>query len=119
MSHAKLCLFLCSLDNFLLKIAIVFSFGNQISKWRSFEKELFLTYFKFVFLITRERHKKSFSTYPTYIGLHTRILLFLLTVFCLPNFAKLANLSYRPLWLLFSVTPSVYSFLRHFEAINK
>ena len=29
--------FLCSLDNFLQKNVIVFFFGNQISKWRSFE----------------------------------------------------------------------------------
>ena len=30
--------FLCSLDNLLRKNVIVFFFGNQISKWRSFEK---------------------------------------------------------------------------------
>ena len=30
--------FLCSLDNLLQKNIIVFFFGNQISKWRSFEK---------------------------------------------------------------------------------
>ena len=30
--------FLCSLDNWLQKNVIVFFFGNQISKWRSFEK---------------------------------------------------------------------------------
>ena len=30
--------FLCSLDNLLQKNAIVFFCGNQISKWRSFEK---------------------------------------------------------------------------------
>ena len=30
--------FLCSLDNLLQKNLIVFCFGNQISKWRSFEK---------------------------------------------------------------------------------
>ena len=29
---------LCSLDNLLQKNVIVFFFGNQISKWRSFEK---------------------------------------------------------------------------------
>ena len=34
----KLFSFLCSLDNFLPKNVIVFFFGNQISKWRSFEK---------------------------------------------------------------------------------
>ena len=30
--------FLCSLDNLLQKNVIVFFFGNQIAKWRSFEK---------------------------------------------------------------------------------
>ena len=30
--------FLCSLDTLLQKNVIVFFFGNQISKWRSFEK---------------------------------------------------------------------------------
>ena len=30
--------FLCSLDNLLQKNLIVLFFGNQISKWRSFEK---------------------------------------------------------------------------------
>ena len=47
--------FLCSLDNLLQKNVIVFFFGNQISKWRSFEKKrLFLTYFSH-FLVTREK----------------------------------------------------------------
>ena len=41
----KIVSFLYSLDNFR-KNVIVFFFGNQISKWRSFEKKgLFLTYF--------------------------------------------------------------------------
>ena len=33
--------FLCRLDNLLQKNVIVFFFGNQISKWRSFEKRAF------------------------------------------------------------------------------
>ena len=41
--------FLCSLDNLLKKNVIVFFFGNQISKWRSFEKraifDLLFTFF--------------------------------------------------------------------------
>ena len=36
--YAKLC-FLCSLDNLLQKNVIVLFFGNQILKWRSFEKK--------------------------------------------------------------------------------
>ena len=41
--------FLCSLDNLLQKSVIVLFFGNQISKWRSFEKraifDLLFTFF--------------------------------------------------------------------------
>ena len=39
--------FLCSLDNLLQKNVIVFFFGNQISKWRSFEKAIFDLLFTF------------------------------------------------------------------------
>ena len=31
--------FLCSLDNLFQKNVIILFFGNQISKWRSFEKK--------------------------------------------------------------------------------
>ena len=47
--------FLCSLDNFLLKIVIFFFFGNQISKWCSFEKKkAFLTYFSHFLVTTKQ-----------------------------------------------------------------
>ena len=52
--------FVCSLDDLLQKNVIIFFFQNQISKWRSFEKGLFLTYFSHV-LVTRESSKHSFS----------------------------------------------------------
>ena len=77
--------FLCNLDNLLQKNVIVFSFENQISKWRSFEKKTIFDLL-FTFLITRESYKNSFSTYFTHI--HTCILLTLLTFFCLTNFEK-------------------------------
>ena len=49
--------FLCSLDNLLQKnVIIVLFFGNHISKWRSFEKRVILTYFSH-FLVTRESYK--------------------------------------------------------------
>ena len=67
--------FLCSLDNLLQKNVIVFFFGNQISKWRSFEKGAIFDYFSH-FLITREKlYKNSFSTYLKHIYIH---------VFCSP-----------------------------------
>ena len=37
--------FVCSLDNLLQKKVIVFFFGNQISKWRSFETKKKRSYF--------------------------------------------------------------------------
>ena len=50
--------FLCSFDNLLQKNVIVLFFGNQISKWCSFEKKgLFLTYFSH-FLVIREELQK-------------------------------------------------------------
>ena len=53
----KILSFLCSLDNLLQKNVIVFFFGNQISKWRSYEKRAILTYFS-PFLVTREKLQK-------------------------------------------------------------
>ena len=83
--------FLCSLDNLLQKNVSVLFFGNQISKWRSFEKraifDLLFTFFKHQGKVI----KNSFSTYLTHI--YTRILLTLLTFFCLTNFEKNMNLS--------------------------
>ena len=67
--------FLCSLDDLLHKNVIVFFFGNQISKWRSFEKKgLFLTYFSH-FLVTKEKLQK-FLQHISHS--HTCILLILL-----------------------------------------
>ena len=49
--------FLCSSDNLLQKNVIVFFFGNQISKWRSFEKRAIFDLL-FTFLVTREKIQK-------------------------------------------------------------
>ena len=82
--------FLCSLDNLLQKNVIVLFFENQIWKWRSFEKWLFLTYFSH-FLVTREKLQKflqhiSHSYTYTYFA-HP------IDLFCLTNFEKNTNLS--------------------------
>ena len=53
--------FVCSSDDLHQKYVIVFFCGNQISKWRSFEKGAIFTYFLH-FLVTRESYKNSFST---------------------------------------------------------
>ena len=77
--------FLCSLDNLLQKNVILF-FGNQISKWRSFEKKkAFLTYFS-LFLVTREKLQKflqHISQSHTYTYFAHPI-----DFFCLTNFEK-------------------------------
>ena len=77
--------FLCILDNLLQKNVIVLFFGNQISKWRSFEKRAILTYFS-RFLVTREKLQKilqhiSHSLTYTYFA-HP------INSFCLTNFEK-------------------------------
>ena len=101
--------FLCSLDNLLQKNVIVLFFGNQISKWRSFEKKgLFLTYFSH-FLVTREKWQKflqhiSHSRTYTYFA-HP------IDFFCLTNFEKNMNLSdtvslWYESWCWFLFAPS-------------
>ena len=82
--------FLSSLDNLLQKNIIVLFFGNQISKWRSFEKGLFLPTFH-IFWSPGKSYKNFFSTYLKHI--HTRILLTLLTFFALTILKKNTNLS--------------------------
>ena len=82
----KMGTFLCSLDNLLPKNVIVLFFGNQISKWRSFEKGAI---FDLLFTFSSHQGKVTkipFSTYLTHI--HTRILLTLLTFFALPILKK-------------------------------
>ena len=80
--------FLCSLDNLLPKNVIVLFFGNQISKWRSFEKRAILTYFSH-FLVTREKLQKQHIFHShTYRYFAHRI-----DFFCLTNFGKNTNLS--------------------------
>ena len=106
--------FLCSLDNLLQKNVIVLFFGNQISKWRSFEKRaifyLLFTFFRHQGKVT----KNSFSTYLSHI--HTRILLTLLTFIALPIFKKIRIYQIR---FLFGMRSNVDSYSRHFGTINK
>ena len=70
----KIVSFLCSLDNFLLKNVIVFFFGNQISKWRSFEKRAI-----FDLLFTSISHQGKDTKMSSAHILHTCILLTPLT----------------------------------------
>ena len=83
--------FLCSLDDLLQKNVIVFFFGNQVSKWRSFAKraifDLLFTFFK-----PGKSYKNFFSTYHTHV--QTRILLTLLTFLALPIWKKYEFIRY-------------------------
>ena len=107
--------FLCSLDNLLQKNVIVLFYGNQISKWRSFEKKgLFLAYFSH-FLVTREKLQKflqhiSHSQTYTYFA-HP------IDLFCLTNFE--IKIRIYQIRFLFGMSPGVDSHSRHFGTINK
>ena len=104
--------FLCSLDNLLQKNVIVFFFGNQISKRRSYEKRAILTFFSHC-LVTRESYKNSFSTYLTHMY-------FAHPIAFLPfQFWKKKKYKYQ-VWFLFGVIPGVDSYSCHFgeQSIN-
>ena len=66
--------FSCSLDNLLPKNVIVLFFGNQISKWRSFEKRAI-----FDLLFTFFSHQGKVIKIPS-----THISLSYIHVFCSP-----------------------------------
>ena len=66
--------FLCSLDTLLQKNVIVFFFGNQISKWRSFEKRAI-----FDLLFTFFSHQGKVTKIPS-----AHISLAYIHVFCSP-----------------------------------
>ena len=105
--------FLCSLDNLLQKNVIVLFFGNQILKWRSFEKRAI-----FDLLFTFSSHQGKVTKIPS-----AHISLTYIHVFCSPywlscltNFEKIRICQVR---FLFGMSPGVDSYSRHFGTINK
>ena len=78
--------FLCSLDNSLQKNVIVFFFGNQISKWRLFEKraifDLLFTFFSHQGKVTKIPSAHISLTYMYTYFAHP------IDIFCLTNFLK-------------------------------
>ena len=113
--------FFCSLDNLLQKNVIVLFFGNQISKWRSFEKRaIFYLLFTFSSHSPGKSYKNSFSTYLTYI--HTRILLTLLTLFTLPILKKYEFIRYgfSLVWVLVLILiPAILEQLINNKMVSK
>ena len=91
---------MCSYDNLLQKNVIVFFFGNQISKWRSFEKRAIFDLL-FTFFSHQGKVEKSF-----------------VYLFCLTNFEKKKIQIYQ-VQFLFGMSPGVDSYSRHFGTINK
>ena len=91
-------------------------FGNQISKWRSFEKRDILTFFSH-FLVTREKLQKFLQhlfhshTY-TYFAHPIDFFFF----FALPILKKI---QINQIQLLFGMIPGVDSYSHHFGTINK
>ena len=103
--------FLCSLDNLLQKNVIVFFFGNQISKWRSFEKRAI-----FDLLFTFFSHQGKVTKIPS-----AHISLTYIHVFCSPYwpFLPYQFLRIYQIRFLFGMSPVVDSYSRHFGTINK
>ena len=77
--------FLCSLDNLLQKNVIVLFFGNQISKWRSFEKRAI-----FDLLFTSFSHLGKLQKFLQHISHSHKYTYFAhpIDLFCLTNFEK-------------------------------
>ena len=105
--------FLCSLDNLLQKNVIVLFFGNQMSKWCSFEKRAIFDLL-FTFFSHQGKVTKIPSAHVTHI--HTPILLTLLNFFALPILKKIQINQIR---FLFGLSPGVDSYSCHFGTINK
>ena len=87
----KIVSFLYSLENnFLLKMLLFSFFGNQISKWRSFEKKKAIFVLLFTFFSHQGNDTKILSAHIshtyTYFS-HT------IDFFCLTNFSKITNSS--------------------------
>ena len=109
----KIWSFLCSLDNLHQKNVIVLFFGNQISKWRSFEKGAI-----FDLLFTFFNHQGKVTKIPSaHISLtYIHVFCSPYWLFCLTNFEKIRIYQVR---FLFGMSPGVDSYSRHFGTINK
>ena len=106
---------LCSFDNLLQKNVIVFLFGNQISKWRSFERRVIFTYFSHCSSYHGKLQKFLRHISHSHVYLH---------VFCSPYWLFLPYQFWKKIqiyqvWFLFGVISGVDSYSHHFGTINK
>ena len=106
--------FLCSLDNLLQKNVIVLFFGNQISKWRSFEKRAI-----FDLLFTFFSHQGKVTKTPS-----AHISLTYIHIFCSPYWLFLPCQFWKKIRIyqirfLFGMSPGVDTYSCHFGTINK
>ena len=106
--------FLCSLDNLLQKNVIVFFFGNQMSKWRSFEKRAIFDLL-FTFFSQQGKVTKIPSAHISLTHIH---------VFCSSYWLFLPYQFWKKIQIyqvrfLFGMSPGVDSYSRHFGTINK
>ena len=108
-ASCKIGSFLCSFDNLLQKNVIVFFFGKQISKWRSFEKRTI-----FHLLFTFFSHQGKVTKIPSaHISLtYIHVFCSPYWLFCLINFEK--NIRIYQIRFLFGMSPGVDSYSRHF-----
>ena len=107
--------FLCSLDNLLQKNVIFLFFGNQISKWRLFEKKRAI----FDQLFTFFSHQGELQKFLQHIS-HSHTYTYFahpIGSFCLTNFEK--KIRIYQIQFLFGMSPGVDSYSRHFGTINK
>ena len=108
--------FLCSLDNLLQTNVIVLFFGNQISKWCSFEKRAI---FDPLFTFSSHQGKVTKMSLAhislTYIHIHTYFA-HPIDFFALPILKEIRICQVR---FLFGMSPGVDSYSRHFGTINK
>ena len=82
--------FLCSLDNLLQKSVIVFFFGNQISKWRSFKRRAI---FDLLFTFFNDQGKVTKIPSAHILLAYVHVFCSPYWLFCLTNFEKNTNLS--------------------------
>ena len=99
--------FLCSLDNLLQKNVIVLFFGNQISKWRSFEKraifDLLFTFFSHQGKVTKLPSAHISITYM-HVFCSPYWLFFALPILKNTNLSGTVSLWYES-WCWFLFTP--------------